>query len=282
MLRIRVVDREQVALEPVPSDSEIQLRIQWLGQAGFLIDSKQARIIIDPYLSDSLAIKYKGTRYEHIRMMPVLVNPADIGSISVFLSSHHHTDHLDEDTLYPIASTNKSCLFVVPAASRDSPKLKNVARERIIAADAFAPINIRDIAIFPIPSAHEELTIDDSGHHVYLGYIITIGNITLYHSGDCAPYPGLLRNLADFSVDIALLPVNGRDEIRKAAGILGNFTLDEALQLSKDAGFGFSIGHHFGMFEFNTINVGLAEKTIQRKGVGNFILAETGTIYEFF
>jgi len=282
MLRIRVADRKQVILEPLSSDSEIQLRIQWLGQAGFLIDSKQARIIIDPYLSDSLAIKYKGTRFEHVRMMPVFINPADIGSISVFLSSHHHTDHMDKDTIYPIASTNKSCLFVIPAASCESPKLKNVAKERIIAADAFAPINIRDIAIFPIPSAHEELTIDESGHHVYLGYIITIGNITLYHSGDCVPYAGLLRNLADFRVDIALLPVNGRDEIRKTAGILGNFTLDEALQLSMDAGFGFSIGHHFGMFEFNTIDVGLAENIIQRKGVRNFMLAATGEIYEFF
>ena len=39
--------------------------ISWLGQAGFLIRWREFRLVIDPYLSDSLATKYRGTRFPH-------------------------------------------------------------------------------------------------------------------------------------------------------------------------------------------------------------------------
>ncbi len=76
MLKMKIIDGENISLEPLSEYSETRLRIQWLGQAGFLIDSKLGRIIIDPYLSDSLAVKYRGKRFEHVRMMPIPVNPA--------------------------------------------------------------------------------------------------------------------------------------------------------------------------------------------------------------
>ncbi len=41
----------------------------WLGQAGFLLRYKNTTIIIDAYLSDALALKYKGQDYPHQRMI---------------------------------------------------------------------------------------------------------------------------------------------------------------------------------------------------------------------
>lgn len=38
-------------------------RIYWLGQAGFIIEMAGYRIIIDPYLSNSLAEKYKDVSF---------------------------------------------------------------------------------------------------------------------------------------------------------------------------------------------------------------------------
>ena len=35
--------------------------LYWLGQAGFVLDIGAHRLLIDPYLSDSLAAKYAGT-----------------------------------------------------------------------------------------------------------------------------------------------------------------------------------------------------------------------------
>ena len=47
-----------------PRPGEVQLF--WLGQAGFVIESHHQRWLIDPYLSDSLARKYRGKKYDHV------------------------------------------------------------------------------------------------------------------------------------------------------------------------------------------------------------------------
>lgn len=59
--------------EALPPD--VRLRLRWLGQAGFLIETREVRILIDPYLSDSLAEKYRGKPYPHRRMVPAPAAP---------------------------------------------------------------------------------------------------------------------------------------------------------------------------------------------------------------
>ena len=49
--------------------------LYWLGQAGFVIDAPGLRIVIDPYLSNSLEAKYHGTAFPHLRMAPALRVP---------------------------------------------------------------------------------------------------------------------------------------------------------------------------------------------------------------
>ena len=51
------------------------LMFWWLGQAGFWLRWGNLDILIDPYLSDSLAKKYRGTRFPHVRMMDAPVSP---------------------------------------------------------------------------------------------------------------------------------------------------------------------------------------------------------------
>lgn len=276
-ISLKILERRGVALDPLPQGAPagaqtgthaiahimqpwVRARIQWLGQAGFLIDTPSTRLIIDPYLSNSLGVKYAGARFPHTRMMPVPVDPRDIRSLRVYLATHHHGDHLDPDTVTAVVMHNPDCAFIVPAASRTNAKLVAVPSGRIIGADAFVPLKLGPVEIYPIPSAHEELTIDGAGHHIFLGYVISIDGLTIYHSGDCAPYEGLVDNLSEFKIDVALLPVNGRDKARRDAGILGNFSLEEAVELARGAGFAHTIGHHFGMFDFNTIDVAEAER----------------------
>ena len=62
------------------------------------------RLIVDPYLSDTLAEKYKGTATPHKRMARPPVDPAGLGRIDLVLITHHHTDHMDPETLSPAPS----------------------------------------------------------------------------------------------------------------------------------------------------------------------------------
>ncbi len=230
------------------------LTLFWLGQAGFMLTFAGKLFMIDPYLSDFLSKKYKGKKFSHKRMTPSPVAPVQIKEMDWVLCSHKHSDHMDPETLLPLLQ-NTNCQFVVPNAVSDRAIEIGIPKSRILGVNAGRRYRLaHDITLFPIPSAHEELVTNDLGEHHFLGFILDFGGIRLYHSGDCRPYGGLEKKVAEANVDVALLPVNGRDEYRKANGIPGNFLLAEAMALCDAAGVPTLLGHHFGMFDFNTID----------------------------
>jgi L-ascorbate metabolism protein UlaG (beta-lactamase superfamily) len=232
------------------------LRLYWLGQAGFVIETGTRRIAIDPYLSDTLAAKYANTPYSHRRLSPPPATPDDLGALDLVLCTHHHTDHMDPGTLAPLARRLPGLRFVVPAASTA------IARERAgVADDRLLPLDAgENIEPFPglnvtgLPAAHETIERDESGRCRFLGYAIAFGRTSIFHSGDCAPYPGQTEDVARASPALALLPVNGRTEALSRAGFAGNFRVEEAIALCAKAGVPAMIAHHYGMFAFNTVD----------------------------
>ena len=228
----------------------------WLGQAGFWIETGGARVLIDPYLSDSLAKKYVGQKNDHRRMMPPPLDPDNLPCPNLVLVTHAHTDHMDPDTLAPLAARFPDLPFIVPAAREDVARARIGAGARIFPVDAGERLEpLAGLRIDVLPAAHEVRERDSAGRHVFLGYGITAEGVTIYHSGDCVPFDGLVPAVAALRPDIALLPVNGRDAQRLSAGIPGNFTPEEAIHLAQKAGAGFLIPHHFGMFSFNTCDL---------------------------
>ena len=111
------------------------------------------------------------------------------------------------------------------------------------------PITIAPFSFQAVPSAHETLEQDENGDHKYIGLIVQVGERIIYHSGDAVPYEGLVETLKRWKIDIAILPINGRDPAR---GVAGNFTGQEAAELGKAIGARLVIPCHYEMFEFNT------------------------------
>ena len=81
---------------------ENNFHLWWFGQSGYLLLWKGKRVLIDPYLSDSLTKKYAATNKPHVRMSERVVDPQLLKNISIVTSSHNHTDHLDGETLIPV------------------------------------------------------------------------------------------------------------------------------------------------------------------------------------
>lgn len=230
------------------------LRFHWLGQAGFLIRVGDGpTIAIDPYLSDSLAEKYRGKVFPHQRMMEAPIDSESIPELSLILITHGHTDHMDPGTLPGLAEKHPNAIFVCPERVRATALERGVPAERLLGAvgeETLEPLT--GVRVFPLPSAHENLDVTSEGS-AYVGYVIEVGGEKIYHSGDCAPFEDLPTLLRQHSPSIALLPVNGRDQYRLDNGVPGNFTLQEALDLCEQVGIRTMVAHHWGMFEFNTI-----------------------------
>jgi L-ascorbate metabolism protein UlaG (beta-lactamase superfamily) len=172
---------------------------------------------------------------------------------------------MDPETIRYLAEKHSKCRFVVPAPDRDYALSLGIPPDRLIGAMAEEEITLAaDLRILPLPAAHEEFKRDAAGRHHYLGYMLSAANHRIYHSGDSIPFPGLASLLGGLDCEVALLPVNGRDNFRKSQGIPGNFTLDEAVRLCADAEIPAMIAHHYGMFEFNTVPAESIDQTASK------------------
>lgn len=253
-----------VRLRPIPLDTPLADRLAagpgegvslyWLGQAGFVIDAHRRRYVIDPYLSDTLADKYRSTPYSHARMMPAPLLPAELGAVDLVLCTHHHTDHMDGATLRSLGQRLPDLRFVVPAAARAiAVERIGVDDDGLVQVDAGDRLERDGLALDVLRAAHETLERDEEGRHRFLGYGLDLGGVRILHSGDTIPFPGQDDEVGAFAPDVALLPVNGRSDALRAAGFAGNFTLSEAVALCTRCGIPTMIAHHHGMFAFNTI-----------------------------
>ncbi|WP_055479221.1 MBL fold metallo-hydrolase [Sphaerimonospora mesophila] len=237
------------------------MRALWLGQAGFLLTSPAGRtaeegeqhLLIDPYLSDSLARKYKGTIFPHVRMRPAPVAVNELPPLRAVLCSHAHTDHMDPDTLAPLMAAQPHLRLACPRAVLDEALRRSAASpSRLDPLADGESVAYGPFTVTAVPSAHEERVVDEHGDDRYLGYVVDAGGTRVYHSGDCAPWDGLAERLSGLDIDVALLPVNGRDARRLANGVPGNFDFAEAVELCALSGIETLVPHHWGMFDFNT------------------------------
>ncbi len=226
----------------------------WLGQSGFLIVNRGRAVVFDPYLSDSLTVKYAGTDKPHVRITEQVVEPTALGAlgvIDIITSSHNHTDHLDPQSLEPLLAANPQARLVIPAANRHFvlERLGPATAARLVELDDGASAALGEITLHGVAAAHNTVERDAAGRCRFLGYVLEWGAMRIYQSGDTLWHDGLVPALRDFRGPVALLPINGNLPERRVAG---NLTGPEAARLAKEIGAKLVIPCHYDLFEFNT------------------------------
>lgn len=237
------------------------LHVTWLGQAGFLLEHAGRRVVVDPYLSDTLTRKYAGTEKPHDQLAPHVMAPADLAPVDLVLASHGHTDHLDPGTLAPLLSASPDAVLVAPAAvSALAVDRAQVIEERVIGVAAGESVEVRGVRVRAVPAAHESLAPE------FLGYVIELGPFRVLHTGDTVPYPGQAEIAGP--VDVALVPINGRG----IPGTPGNLDAEEAAELAAALPARVAVPIHHGMFAFNTADPAPFAAACARLGVDARVL----------
>jgi L-ascorbate 6-phosphate lactonase len=108
----------------------------------------------------------------------------------------------------------------------------------------------------PVAAKHEEFDQHPTLGYPYLGYVLRLGGLTIYNAGDTIPYEGLVETLQPLAIDLAFLPINGRDYFRTSAGTIGNCDYREAAELATAIGVDTAVPVHYGMFAGNTVPPG--------------------------
>ncbi len=213
--------------------------LTWLGQASFLLESQGTRILIDPWVSP-----HEGRL---IASPPVELVAQEIDWVLV---THEHLDHLDLQFLRTLAGRSPGARLALPGAIA-------VEAESALPLEAVKPgdaLDIGSLRIEVVPAVHgvsmDDAYRDDGGR--FVGYVARGEDFVVYHAGDTVATEALIENLEGKKIDIALLPINGRDYFREEQGIVGNLNGREAVRLARRIGARILVPYHWDGFAGNT------------------------------
>jgi L-ascorbate 6-phosphate lactonase len=230
--------------------------VWWLGQASVVLRLGTTVVYVDPYLDP-----------EERRLMRPPFAAEEVTNADLVLLTHDHGDHIDPASLPAIAAASPKATFIAPAPLRyrAGKLVGNV--ERVGVASVGTSVRFGDLEIIPIAAAHETFDLHPEHGHPYLGYVIRVGGLTVYHAGDTVPYEGMVERLAELDIDLAFLPINGRDFFRTRAGTIGNMDYREAAEIASAAGIDTVVPIHYGMFAGNTVPPGYFVTYVAERGL---------------
>ncbi|GER90369.1 MBL fold metallo-hydrolase [Dictyobacter vulcani] len=222
----------------------------WLGQASFALKTSSNTILIDPFLQPMAG-----------RLVPPPFTAGQCPPINLVLYTHEHIDHLDIPTLEILANHPSQPRFIAPAPIIDQILKAGVRPEQVQGVQPDEEVTNGAIKIFPIPALHglsfPPVTYSfgqdiSNGQYRYLGYVIEMAGVRIYHPGDTLVFDGLVERLQALKIDLALLPINGRSHFREQEQLVGNMDEREAADLAAAASIKAVIPTHYEMFSGNT------------------------------
>lgn len=245
-----------------------QLALWALGQSGFVIKGDATIAYIDPYLSDS------GAKVGAARRFPSPMDPAAIQHADVVFATHEHLDHADGPTLGPLLAASPQATLITSLQGREIALESDISAERIIVPRVGERVKFAGLTYTAMPASHGASAlpvtryayeVDHDGHARWMGFLISCNGVTLYHAGDTILFPELFTALKSQGVDLALLPINGRDFFREQQDIVGNLWPREAVELAVAIGARVLIGCHNDLFDGNRVNPGLLFDELDRR-----------------
>jgi L-ascorbate metabolism protein UlaG (beta-lactamase superfamily) len=182
--------------------------IYWLGQAAVKITAAGKIIYIDPY---------------QIRNE----DQADI-----VLVTHSHADHLSPADIKKIITKNS----IIIATDDCMGKLEDLDVHETKSIAPGQSINLDDINISAVPAYNVVKTNFHPKSKNWVGYIITIEGIKIYHAGDTERIP----EMKDIECDIAMLPLGQTYTMN---------SVKEAADAAIDVKAKVAIPIHYGLYE---------------------------------
>ena len=151
----------------------------------------------------------------------------DVHDADIIFITHNHYDHMDIDSINKVKNDNT--IIVAPASMKSI--IEKISFKEYIYLNPFDEKNIDNIVIKTIPAYNINKEFHPRTNN-WLGYVVTINNVTYYIAGDTDK----TKEAESVKCDIALIPIGG------------HFTMntDEAAELIKIISPKIVIPTHYG------------------------------------
>lgn len=203
------------------------MKITYIGQAGLLIEKNGVKILVDPYLSNSV-VKVNPRNY---RRQPIDEDLLKIKPDAIILT-HDHIDHTDEETLihYLGHETEKPVLVL---AARNAYK-KVLAFKNYHNYVEFPPHTVWSqfgLTFRSVKAEHSDFEA--------IGVIIEDGDKKYYITGDTLYNEDIFKDIPE-DIYALFLPVNG---------VGNNMNMTDAEKFAKKVNPKYVVPFHIGMFD---------------------------------
>ena len=201
------------------------MKITYLGQAGLLFEKDGFKIMIDPYLSDSVEkINPKNYRRVPVDESFLKIKP------DVMIFTHNHLDHYDPETVSHFIDENSNTTVLAPKSVWDEVR-KIGGNNNYILFNHHTEWTEKGIRFTAVKAEHSDIT--------PIGVIIDDGERKYYVTGDTLYNEDIF---ADIPSDIyaLFLPVNG---------VGNNMNMTDAARFAKRINAERTVPIHIGMFD---------------------------------
>jgi L-ascorbate metabolism protein UlaG (beta-lactamase superfamily) len=226
----------QQLIDEIDRAPAITPTLWWLGHAGFAIKYHHMVFYVDPFLTPQPG-----------RLQPPLLNPADVHHAAMILTTQANPAHMDCQALKLMLAASPRAKVVLPKSTAEYALERGIPYSRMTTTDQGLRVEYFHLGdymrVYAAPSAwlspegKTELGHTPMGGYPRLGYCIRAGHTTIYHSGGCVPFDGLLGFLRPYNVNVALLGVSGPPE---------TFTVEQAATLASAVGARWFAPMHYG------------------------------------
>ena len=206
------------------------MKITWLGQAGLLMETEGVKVIIDPYLSDSVkAINPKNYRRVAVDERFLQIRP------DLLILTHNHLDHTDPETLKHYLDRDGGITVLAPEAAWQEAR-KFGHDHNYVRFNRHTQWSHKHIRFTAVKAEHSD------PHPI--GVIIEAEGKVLYVTGDTLYNTDIFADLPE-TIDAVFLPVNG---------VGNNMNMEDARRFCEKIGAKKAVPMHCGLFDSIDMN----------------------------
>lgn len=206
------------------------MKIIWLGQAGLLFIKNGFKIMIDPYLSDSVEkINPASFRRQAVDESLFEIKP------DVMIFTHSHLDHYDPETVCRFISADTNIVVLSPASVWQEVR-KIGGNNNYIQFNRHTVWTENGIKFTAVKAEHSDITA--------IGVIIDDGDKKYYVTGDTLYNEEIFNDIPN-DIYAVFLPVNG---------VGNNMNMTDAKRFCERVNTKAAIPIHCGMFDDTDMN----------------------------
>ncbi len=202
------------------------MKITWLGQAGLLMETDGMKILIDPYLSDSVAkVQPQNRRRVAVDERFLKIQP------SVIVLTHDHLDHTDRETLAHYLTGDRAATVLASGNAWKNVRSFGGAHN-YVQCNCGTAWTERTVVFRAVHAEHSDETA--------IGVIVSAEGKNYYITGDTLYSEKVFESLPSLPIEAVFLPVNGRGN---------NMNFADAKRFAARVGAKYAVPVHFGLFD---------------------------------